>query len=488
MLDIPLPLARAELLLDGWESRVRRLAARLGWSGVETRRRTHREGCTLALRAPTDVLLTATSLNEWALHAAAEALGVTFDLAGLEEDAPPVDEQEAFVELTRRAALESAAVAARGPSADDAPLAPPSIPVVLVTGSNGKTTTVRLLAAILRAAGHTVGYSCTDGVFIGGEQVLSGDYSGPEGARRILRDPRVTAAVLETARGGLLRRGLIVPRADVAVITNVAADHFGDYGVDTIEDLAAVKGVIARAVGADGTLVLNARDDALQALARNVSARVQWFDGTPTPGLLPPVAEIPLTLGGAAEYNVANASAAALAAAALGVERSTIHTALRAFGRDNADNAGRLERFEVRGAQVWLDYAHNPHGLSALLRTAAARRGTGRLGLLLGQAGDRDDEALRALARSAWEARPARIVLIDVADYLRGRVPGEIPAILQAELRLLGARSEQLALAADESAGAKALLAWAQPRDLLVLPVHALSARAAVRKIIQARG
>ncbi len=487
VLDVPLPLGRADALLDGWDTRVRRMAARLGWSGVELRRRAHARGCTLAFTAPADALLAATSLNEWALQAAAAALHIVYDLGSLEEDAPPVDEQEALIELTRRAALESAQVAARGPAADDGPLPPPAIPVVLVTGSNGKTTTVRLIAAILRAAGHRVGYSCTDGVFIGDECVVAGDYSGPEGARRVLRDPTVTAAVLETARGGLLRRGLIVRRADAAVITNVAADHFGDYGVDSLADLAAVKGVIAQALPPDGALILNGDDPSLRAIAPALRGAVRWFTASPPADLLPPIDQIPVTLGGSARHNVANAAAAALAAAALGVPRAVIHTALRAFGQANADNAGRLERFVVRGARVWLDYAHNPHGLEALLDTARAQLAGGRLGLLLGQAGDRDDDAIRALARTAWAAAPARIVLNDLGDYLRGRVPGEVPAILQAELRLAGATSEQISLAASEAEGARQLLAWAAPGDLVVLPVHALAARATVRQIV-ARG
>jgi UDP-N-acetylmuramyl tripeptide synthase len=481
VLDVPAPLGRADALLEGWEIRVRRMATRLGWSRVEPRRRNHASGCTLAFAAPADVLLTATSLNEWALQATASALGVAYDPASLEEDALPVDEQEALIELTRRAALESALVASRSPSADDSPLAPPAFPVALVTGSNGKTTTVRLLAAILRAAGHTVGYSCTDGVFIGDECVLAGDYSGPEGARRVLRDPSVTAAVLETARGGLLRRGLIVPRADAVVITNVAADHFGDYGVDSLADLAAVKGVISRALSPQGALVLNGDDATLRALAPTLRGTVRWFNRDPQDGLLPPLADIPLTLGGSARHNVANAAAAALAAEGLGVPRSTIHAALRAFGSSNTDNAGRLEQFDVRGARVWLDYAHNPHGLAALLETARAHVGSGRLGLLLGQAGDRDDDSIRALARTAWAATPSRLVLNDLGAYLRGRVPGEVPAILQAELRLAGAPAECIALARDEKDGARLLLTWASPGDLLVLPVHALAARDQVR-------
>lgn len=457
------------------------MSAALGWREVALTSRAHRTGLTLALTAPPQTLLTATSVNEWALHAAAAELALAFDPASLEDDAPPLEERAALATLRERAATEAALIAAGGPDAPETPLPPASIPVALVTGSNGKTTTVRLVAAMLRASGHVVGYSCTDGVFVGDEQLVSGDFSGPEGARRVLGDSRVTAAVLETARGGLLRRGLVVPRADAAVITNVAADHFGDYGVDSLADLAQVKSVVARALGANGVLVLNEEDESLRALRSLLSAataaRVEWFRTSPPDPLLPPTNEIPIALGGAARYNLANATAAAHAALALGVSRELIAATLRTFGANNADNAGRLERFERAGVRVWIDYAHNPHGLSALLDAALVQRGKGRLGLLLGQAGDRDDDAIRALARVAFAAGPDRIVIKEIDGYLRGRAPGEVPALLRDQLSASGARDDQLSLAADDVAGVRDLLAWARPGDLIVLPVHALESR-----------
>lgn len=360
-----------------------------------------------------------------------------------------------------------------------------TIPVALITGSNGKTTTVRLVAAMLARAGHTVGYCCSDGVFIDGDCVERGDWSGPAGARMVLRDRRVTAAVLETARGGMLRRGVVVPRADVAIVTNIAEDHFGGYGIESLSELALVKLGVARALGAASVLVLNADDRALIDARATCAGRVEWFDEREAGSVTPPPSEMPLTLGGAARHNVANAVGAAHVAAAMGLSRVVIDETLRAFGRDNADNAGRLEQFDVRGVRVWVDYAHNPHGLGALLHAAAAAQRSGRLGLLLGQAGDREDDAIRALARTAWEARPARIVLKDVDGYMRGRVPGEVPALLHAELLRAGAPESVLSTVSAEADGVRALLAWAVSGDLLVLPVHALSARDAVIALLR---
>src|SRR5690606_37715466 len=143
--------------------------------------------------------------------------------------------------------------------------------------SNGKTTTVRLIAAMLRAKELRVGYSCTDGLFVEGEKLESGDYSGPVGARTVLRCRNIDAAVLETARGGLLRRGLAIAHAEVAIVTNVSADHFGEYGVHSLADLAAVKLTVARAINERGLVVLNADDAVLREAAAGLAAPIGWF-------------------------------------------------------------------------------------------------------------------------------------------------------------------------------------------------------------------
>lgn len=479
VLDAPAPHGHHEALLRAWSARVTWMCAALGWRDTALCVRRHAGGAALAFTAPPMSLMSATSLNEWCLQSAADALGVIYDAATLEQERLPDDQAEALAQLRELSARELAE-----PPDDAAPLATRHIPIALVTGSNGKTTTTRLIVAMLRAAGHCVGYCCTDGVFVDDELLEQGDWSGPQGARRVLQDPRVTAAVLESARGGLLRRGIVVPRADVAVITNVAADHLGEYGVDSVDDVAAAKLVVAKALGPLGRLVLNGSDATLRRAATALSARVEWFEESNP--LLPPTTEMPITLGGAAAYNVANASAAAVAARALGVAPETISDTLRRFGADNQDNPGRLERYERAGVRIWVDYAHNPHGLQALLAAAAQQRGAGRLGLLLGQAGDRSDDALVALARTAWRAAPDRIVLQELEYFLRGRAAGEVPAVLHGALRAAGAPEDRLEIAMSEEAGVSALLKWARAGDLLLLPVHALDARTRVATLLQA--
>jgi UDP-N-acetylmuramyl tripeptide synthase len=180
---------------------------------------------------------------------------------------------------------------------------------------------------------------------------------------------------------------------------------------------------------------------------------------------------MPMTFGGTALYNAANALAAAAAGAALGVEPRRLATTLQSFGRDLDDNPGRANLLELGGARILLDFAHNPHGWSALVGVARTLPAKRRL-VLVGQAGDRSDEAIRALARAAWELEPDHVVVKDMEAYLRGRAPGEVPALLADEFTRLGIREESLSRAGEEIAAVRRALAWARPGDLLVLAVH----------------
>ena len=191
---------------------------------------------------------------------------------------------------------------------------------------------------------------------------------------------------------------------------------------------------------------------------------------------------MPLTLGGSARYNIGNIAAAALAGGVLGIAPGVIATVLARFGAEAADNPGRLQRWRLgegaRGVQVLLDYAHNPDGLRGLLKVATGLRDGGRLGLILGQAGNREDADIRELARVAAEAQPDRVWLKDIAgDYLRGRARGEIAAILFGALRSAGLPASALPVCLDEDEAAREALRWARPGDLLVLPIHEPAAR-----------
>jgi len=336
---------------------------------------------------------------------------------------------------------------------------------------------------------------------VGDEVVADGDFSGPNGARSVLHDRRVEMAFLELARGGLLRRGLAVPRADVAVVTNVANDHLGEFGIFDLPALADAKLVVAKAIGPTGRVVLNADDPLL--LARGLSARqpVVWFtldaghadvgrhvsrggdacilDGdalTLIRGgertVVARASEVPITFGGTARYNVANVLAAIGAASHLELPLDAIRLGLKRFVSSPAENPGRANRWDLGGVAVIVDYAHNPHGLAAVAEVAAGIPAR-RRGLVIGQAGDRDDDAIREFARTAWSTTPHRVFIKEMESYLRGRDRGVVPALIEAELRRVGAPPDSLETHGSEMAAIRAALTWAQSGDVLLLTTHA---------------
>lgn len=486
---------RSGTVLRRWHSRALAIAHALGWAASVTVQRVYIGGASLFLSAPIDQLMTATEVAEQAWLFAESAQP---DSAVLHED-PVVERLRTQAAEESRPAMralaeecaqhgvnftfdESVVAAGSGVGVQlwslDAVPSPQGVnwsrihdvPIVLVTGSNGKTTVVRMVAAMARAAGHVVGYTCTDGVWIGTEQVERGDWSGPAGARRVLHDRSVTFAVLETARGGILRRGLALQRADVAAIVTLSADHFGDYGIDDLVSLAEVKLVAARALGDHGTLVYNAEVPALTAaVARRggISVPVRLTDGHEIAAF----ARIPATLGGAARHNVQNAAIASAVAAALQFGDASRDALLR-FGSDPTDNVGRLMVRSVGGVRVVVDYAHNPQAVRALIaatRTFDARRRA----IILGTGGDRDDATLQEIARAACESGTiTAFIAKEMPRYLRGRAPGSLSALLRDELVRNGVAASAVMTARDDMDAVSAALRWAHPGDLLLLGVH----------------
>jgi cyanophycin synthetase len=525
ILEIQLHDPERAAAMTAWRRAARRMLDAVGWSGETLATRTFAGGASLALSAPADALYAATDLNEWAwAAAAAEIRGVPepdFRTAAERLRAAIQKEQCPALLALRDAARargltflsdEDGVSVGTGTGALVWPLDrlpdPASldwgrvhdVPTALVTGSNGKTTVVRLLAAMVAETGRVTGATSTDGVTVGGVTITEGDYSGPEGARMLLRRPEVEAAVLETARGGLLRRGLTVERADVAVVTNIADDHLGEYGVQHLGALAEAKLLVARAVGPEGGVVLNADDPVLVVAGASVPAPVVWFSlESDRPALarhiraggaaavcagddlvlatgetiyvVASISDLPISLAGAARHNVANALAAMAAAQVLGVPIEVVGRVLRSFGASAGDNPGRANIVDLGGVLVVVDFAHNPHGMAALVRMAATFPASRRL-LLLGQAGDRSDEDLRGLARAAAPFGPDRIVVKEMEHYRRGRQPGEVPAILADEFQRLGFPADAIARAGTELDGVREALSWARAGDLLLLTVH----------------
>jgi UDP-N-acetylmuramyl tripeptide synthase len=513
----------AEAVLGIWEGHTRSLLDALNWTATPILTRRFDGGGSVFVPAAVDQLFTAAFIIEAAWYYAATEL---LELAQI----PPVEmiaklgavaEAEAnplLVELVRNARRhgvdrllddDQLTLGHGGGSKTWETTALPEspdwsdlhdIPVALVTGTNGKTTTTRLIAAMSRAAGRVAGLSSTEFVQVGTEILDRGDYSGPAGARLLLRDARLETGVLEVARGGILRRGVPITRARAAVVTNVAADHLGQYGVMTVDELARVKLAVHRALAPDGVLILNADDALVVEAARQADVPKAWFslhagnqqiraarsrrdpcawldegwivlsDGNANVPLVAAI-DVPLTLGGVARYNIENVLGASLAARALGVSDASITAALLAFRSNPIDNPGRANEFAVNGARVFVDFAHNPHSIAAITSALAVIPAKRRF-VLLTHAGDRSDEEIRALTRGAFRLRPDVVVAAENPKYLRGRSRGEIPRLIRQQSIELGLSDENVLLADSPSHGAAMIIERLAPDDLALLLVH----------------
>ncbi len=376
----------------------------------------------------------------------------------------------------------------------------PRIPIVAVTGTNGKTTTSRMVAHIARTHGLHVGWSSTDGIYIDGVLVEPGDYSGPSGAGRVLAHPEVQLAVTETARGGILLKGIGVAYNNVSVFTNVSADHLGLHGIDTVDQLAEVKGIVSRITRPDGWAVLNADDPRVLATRTSIRARPWVFSRDPdSPALrevlseggrattvidgwvcvmeadndpepLVEVVDIPMTLAGLSRFNVENALGAASAALGVGLPREAVIAGLTSFRPDPEHNPGRMNFFSRDDVSVVIDLAHNEAGLEALMEIMnGVRRPGARLLLGLGAVGDRQDDLVESLGEMG--ARDADVAVIaHKARYLRGRSTDELDELFRRGAARVGV--EDLPSYPTEVAGLAALVDRAKPGDVVGLMCH----------------
>ena len=378
------------------------------------------------------------------------------------------------------------------------------IPIVAVTGTNGKTTVVRMVARIAREMGKTVGLTNTSGVYINDEQILAADASGPKSARMVLRDPTVDVAVLETARGGMLREGLAFDRCDIGVVLNVTADHLGLKGVDTLEDLAAVKSIVAESVSRRGVAVLNGDDPLTLRMARHAGGRVAYFtlNGGPemSPFLQKHVAqggllaarepsihggelalydggqrwsvveadEIPATLRGLAGFNIANALAAIAAGHGLGASPEVMARALRAFTSSHAENPGRFNVHDAHGFRVIVDYAHNPGAMRAIGELIGRLRSdVGRVIGVVSIPGDRRDEDI--LEMGALSAEMFDELIFRERPDGRGRPAGSVVSLLTDGALGAGFPSDRVHRILSEARAVETGLRMARPGDLVMV-------------------
>ncbi len=530
ILDVRCSDEEADQLIPIWDTNIRRMLNAVGWADESTCSWRLSEGVSLAFSAPVDALYAASEINEWAwaccdsefngadvpdfdetvkrmrtviaeeenpgllkLEAAAEAHGVTF-LS--DDDKASVGQGTGSLTWPVR----------KLPEPDELDWdSLHDIPAGLITGTNGKTSTVRLATHIARASGKNVGLSSTDWIALNDRVIDRGDWSGPGGARIVLRQQDVDLGILETARGGLLRRGLGVMKADAALITNVAEDHLGDFGSQNLGELLNVKWIVSRAVETSGSLILNADDELLVAKSAEFSGVIVWFTLDPDNPTVKEHArngglafvldgdsllrvdgdsieeickstEIPIVLDGVASHNIANALAAAALTHCLGIPMSDIHEGLTSMSQDN--NPGRSNVYSISDFKVLVDFAHNPHAMKALFNMAHALPAKRRL-LAFAQAGDRTDESIRELARSAWSIGLDKVVVSELEAYARGRSRGEVFGIIRDELINCGARKDQIQHFMEETESLDAALDWAQPGDLIIM--LALSDREAIQ-------
>jgi len=370
------------------------------------------------------------------------------------------------------------------------------IPIAAVSGTNGKTTVTRLVAHLMATAGLRVGMTNTDGAYVQGRQIDSGDCSGPRSARNVLAHPDVDAAVFETARGGILREGLGFDRCAVAVVTNIGdGDHLGLNFITTVEDLAVLKRVIVQNVAPGGHAVLNATDPIVAAMAATCPGQVCFFavdrqhpvmathraqgrrvvyvegdaivaaQGSWRERL--PLAEIPLTRGGTIGFQLENAMAAVGAAWGVGLDWDAVRRGLASFVNDASTAPGRFNVMDYQGATLIADYGHNPDAMRALVRAVEAMPGK-RRSVVISGAGDRRDEDLREQTVILGAAFDEVILYQDAAQ--RGRADGEVLALLRDGLKN-AARTTRIDEVRGEFAAIDTALERLQPGDLCLVLV-----------------
>jgi len=521
ILDILIKDIEMDLVLDCWHRQLQHLLLQIGWQDREIKHRRFENGFNLLIEAPIDQLYSAVLVletNWYFCCCELLAIEVEDETALVQEirDSIKAESNSALLELQQAAAKhevdflvdddEVSIGHGEGslcwpvdaiPALDQIPWSEVhDIPVALITGTNGKSTSVRLLDGIARAAAKISGVTSTDFVRVGNEVLDHGDYSGPGGARLLLRDKRLQVAFLEVARGGILRRGLPLRRARAALVTNIASDHLGQYGVNTLEALTEVKFAVRKTLAEDGVLVVNADDENCRAYMDKVAqdntcwfsldrehacikqqidtqrrccyadaGSIVYFDGNET-HIVCEISQIPMTIGGAALHNVRNALGAVGVAAALGYSVDQMRQGLTQFHSDEHDNPGRLNSFALNnGARAIVDFAHNAHSVEAVANTVQ-RMSAQKKWVMFGSAGDRSDEDMIAIARAVCSINPDHVVIVEIERYLRGREPGEVSEIMKQACLDAGLSTTQLHFADSPLKGVQLALVELQAGDV----------------------
>ena len=527
VLDVPLKIQQKEFV-EMWQAICTKILPDLGWVEYKLAYKIYGEGLRLALSAPPDVLLSACDVIDYTWRATCyefrkhSPMPFTAEDKNILIEAIKNEGNQAYRMLYANAKAygvnvfresdEAYVGSGKGRykvslQADDYLSVPwqdvYDIPAVIVTGTNGKTTTVRLTHFICQFAGRISGYASTDWVEINGEIIDRGDYSGPTGHQFILTNPQVEVAVLESARGGLLKRGLIETQVSAATVTNVSADHMGEDGVETIDDLVEAKCIVYRALAKENSYaVINLDDEKLVPLKEHIckpkilvsqgviskealsllcntdracyveNAYFVWWENGVTKPLIC-LQDVPLTMNGYARHNIENILHAIALSYALGISFDDIVTALKAYQNNVTQNQGRANVYTLRtGAEVIIDFAHNPAGFKAILSLAKHYQSTnGRLVLMFGSTGDRLN-LIDASSQIIVDYHPNQLIIKELKKYLRGAKEGEIPKQIAKSLIRFGVKQDTISFVSNELSGAESVLRELKQGDVCVLCCH----------------
>ncbi len=522
IIDIRLDHVDTDKVIAVWEKKIALLLEKIGWQNETTDSRKYKGGASLVITAPIDCLYAATEVNEAAWQQTVDQIAgvkkenfnsvLSFLLAEIDKETNPsllAIHEEALKRNVVFLSDDDQVSIGYGANCQVFPVdkipnvkdidwqSVTDIPVALVTGTNGKSTTVRLASAVVKAAGKRCGITSTDYIRVGDKILNHGDYSGPGGARTLLRHPETEVAFLEVARGGMLRRGVGINHARAALITNVSEDHLGEYGINSLADMVEAKFIVRQTINKNQNLILNADDSGCVAFAKKLDNRIVWFSwfknnpiirhhvknngsacyvendsiyfyGDGTEQFIIAVNDVPITMGGAAKHNIHNALGVIALCFSLGLKIQYIQEGLASFTSTPEDNPGRGNIFEINGFKVILDFAHNEQGLRLMAQTVNNMPAKRKL-VMIGQAGDRSDELIEGLVKSALMANPDVLLICELEDYLRGREIGVVPKLIHKFALQYGLAEEQIIHAEDPIEGTQKALDWAQTDDLMLI-------------------
>lgn len=521
ILDVDINGIDRDTVISLWKKHCRSLLEYIGWGFEYITTRNYKGGASLVISAPIDCLYAATEVTESAWDmTVCEINSISIDLEriiyileeAIQEEQNPelINIQEAAAEHKIKFLSDDDEISlgygqtCQVYSVNNLPKVEDidwnsikDIPVAMVTGTNGKSTTVRLASSVVKAAGLRCGITSTDYIRVGDKILDTGDYSGPGGARTLLRHPETQTAFLEVARGGMLRRGLGINQATCVVVTNVAEDHLGEYGINTLSEMVEAKFTVRQAINKEQDLILNADDAGSVEFAKTLDNTIVWFSWfADNPVIVEHMAnggsvcfvednniiyqssnnkhniiavkDIPITLGGAAKHNIHNAMAVTAMCKAMGFDNQTIAQGLKDFTSTPENNPGRGNLFEFNGIKAIVDFAHNEHGLGLMAETIKNMPAKRRL-VMMGQAGDRTDELIEGLLKSALKANPDALVICELESELRGRELGEVPKLIAEYAIKHGLQENQVIHADDTIQGTKKAINWAKEGDLLLI-------------------